>query len=1226
MSLYLHFSSSFENLAHKLADTIRTSSERDPFATQTVIVPNQSVKLWLQLQIAKKNGVTANIDFHYFEVGLWNLIQQLDHFMNPDKRTGTRLLDEKQLTLLIMHCLQDSTQSRDDNSTIFQSYIVDEHGINNRKIWQLATRLAKLLGHYEYHRSQWLWDWQKNNRISESDSSRQSLIELEHAERKLYYDIFGADGIRAQIKNATEIDHLLIAEYAARIFSYKKLIRTPREHVPVQVFGMTRLTPRDVNCLFQISHCFNLHMYQYSVCCEFWEDIPTRSQQRKLRALEFERIRKLRLPMSDNELRPNIKTDFLENPLLQAWGHAGRETLVLFSEFEERFQNQVNCEGEWLAEESADKGNNSVLHELQHNIRHRLLKNTRVKPDKSLQIIACPSIYREVEMVYHTIIHNMETNPELKLTDIAVMVTNLKEYKPAIDYVFSGSGQVPYNLNDGNAAVESIYGQAMISMLTLALGDFTRKELFNLIFNPCFLAGINATRLDAVQWLEWTDSLGIFRNFETEYQTDTQPFSWTHGLTRLRFGRIMTDEIEFNDKTFPDFKGIVPYSDMESSNQDSVGKFSFIIESLFKHLIPLKSANLNLSQWRQNIQKLDGKFIDIPVERSNELVIRKKLLEFFQDSIIFDQLNLETNTLSLQLLIEIIKSGLVTIPSRKGTILSHGISIFALRPMRPIPFRLVYILGMKEGEFPGARDESMLDLRRFFHPRPGDVDLTDANRYTFLETLMSAQEKLYISYVSRDLKKEEDFYPCSVLKQLIHYLDNHVLTSEQPVIDLPLKGNSGHYLDTSNPDNDYSDVYETYSRTEKLQALSGILNRIESSDGNDCKSAENISFDDFRNRVVEQLNRTLPSFEFHPVHQEELPKRQSISLRDLAKFLENPIEAGLHFHLTLFNDRHETKELEENEPFFSSYPRDWVFEIDVLETFIRQYSGNEIDIENKDVYLDNLHTHWQQCSLVPADNFGDLNRRHFAENISERITGSVNVKNSLVDLLDGQTSNGRRLLSHVTLGNVDSVQKSDLRLSAFVFDIVNPEREQSQTIELIGSLPFVWQNLNDGCLNACLKLTAKSEIKQNKPSWHILEPYLFFITLNAAGKIPEGTEFTVFLSHKKGIFPKSYTAGSIENAKQWLAQLVSSFLGKDRFDLLPYSIITSIRDNDLTPWKNNNPATNELQKRYQEQISAAIETTSDKDYHPPEILNLINPVVPEDAFTKVRDRLGPILG
>ena len=63
----------------------------------------------------------------------------------------------------------------------------------------------------------------------------------------------------------------------------------------------------------------------------------------------------------------------------------------------------------------------------------------------------------------------------------------------------------------------------------------------------------------------------------------------------------------------------------------------------------------------------------------------------------------------------------------------------SLLPMRAVPFRAVFVLGLGEGEFPAREREDPLDLRRARRV-PGDVSPAERDRYLFLEALLSARE------------------------------------------------------------------------------------------------------------------------------------------------------------------------------------------------------------------------------------------------------------------------------------------------------------------------------------------------------------------------------------------------------------------------------------------------------------------------------------------------------
>ena len=74
------------------------------------------------------------------------------------------------------------------------------------------------------------------------------------------------------------------------------------------------------------------------------------------------------------------------------------------------------------------------------------------------------------------------------------------------------------------------------------------------------------------------------------------------------------------------------------------------------------------------------------------------------------------------------------------------VSFCTLLPMRSIPFRVVCLLGMNDGDYPRRQTGNSLDLMQY-HRQKGDRSRHDDDRYLFLEALLAAQDYFYISYV-----------------------------------------------------------------------------------------------------------------------------------------------------------------------------------------------------------------------------------------------------------------------------------------------------------------------------------------------------------------------------------------------------------------------------------------------------------------------------------------------
>ena len=86
--------------------------------------------------------------------------------------------------------------------------------------------------------------------------------------------------------------------------------------------------------------------------------------------------------------------------------------------------------------------------------------------------------------------------------------------------------------------------------------------------------------------------------------------------------------------------------------------------------------------------------------------------------------------------------------------------------MRSLPFKVICLLGLNDGDFPRNTKAAVFDLIAK-HPAKGDRARRDDDRYLFLEALISAREILYLSYIGRDIRKDEELAPSSLLGELI---------------------------------------------------------------------------------------------------------------------------------------------------------------------------------------------------------------------------------------------------------------------------------------------------------------------------------------------------------------------------------------------------------------------------------------------------------------------------
>jgi exodeoxyribonuclease V gamma subunit len=105
-------------------------------------------------------------------------------------------------------------------------------------------------------------------------------------------------------------------------------------------------------------------------------------------------------------------------------------------------------------------------------------------------------------------------------------------------------------------------------------------------------------------------------------------------------------------------------------------------------------------------------------------------------------------------------------PRASGHRAPEGVTVASFVPMRALPFRVVFLVGLDERVFPSTEGPDALDLRAAGVGREGDVTPRQRDEYMFLETLLSARERLYLSYVARDEITGDGRDPSSVVLTL----------------------------------------------------------------------------------------------------------------------------------------------------------------------------------------------------------------------------------------------------------------------------------------------------------------------------------------------------------------------------------------------------------------------------------------------------------------------------
>lgn len=101
-------------------------------------------------------------------------------------------------------------------------------------------------------------------------------------------------------------------------------------------------------------------------------------------------------------------------------------------------------------------------------------------------------------------------------------------------------------------------------------------------------------------------------------------------------------------------------------------------------------------------------------------------------------------------------------------------------PMRAVPFRYIFILGLKDTDFPRTDTYpsfNLLSLKPLL--RCNDRARASDDRFIFLESFLSAKDGLYLSYVGRSVNDKSELNPSAVITELYDYLSDSFYVTEE---------------------------------------------------------------------------------------------------------------------------------------------------------------------------------------------------------------------------------------------------------------------------------------------------------------------------------------------------------------------------------------------------------------------------------------------------------------
>ncbi len=1096
------------------------------FYKPTIVIQNKELRTYLERFFLKKVGISINIEFDFLESVIIKLVREI----KKDKKRYIFLGSNKNKSEYedIIFSILKKYIGIEDSLSIIERYIGSGE---NTRLYLAAKKLAMFFRDYEFQRVDMIESWRKGERYSFENSQLHmaSIDEIERLERFIYQKILEIieenDNLTTLMNYISDIDN----EDKYRPDISKKI---------VYFFGFSEISQEHYNILLKISRFYKIKFFHIDL---FNPTFPVRY-------------------MKDGTIcQP-------ENRLLKSLAMVNIKNTTLFLEREsKRSEAALKPTISFERAEPKELHERTLLAYLKNSINGYKIEE-KIAQDKSLQIFNSPTVEREVETVFNSIIYNLSADDRLKQSDVAIFVSDMEQYGTAIKAVFDrewlGNSNflerprerrfrkiLTYN-NLSLSGVDTLFGDALITILGIDR-DTIFDDIAKLFQNRFFLKCNNLKQREAKVLIGVLRELKSIEGFD--FSDRDSPYSIVYGIERVALSKILP--IPPYSKIDGETK-IIPY-DM-GFERDAIEKSIPLLYEVLKYVWDLREdrASFKLIEWCEKFREFIDKFFNIKDKniKDREIIRESSLcIEVIKNlksigrrgSSLNDKL---TPPFTLKEAVEFLKDLLsnISIEESVGGSRAEGITISTLDNFRSIPKKIVYLIGLNDNLFPKKNIDNILDIRTLDRSE-NDVMPIDKSKNLFMELLLSVEERLYLSYCGDDIVKEKKLYHSSVLHNLKQYIEENLLPygengkrSRFREIRIPLKGYDELYFDSKDRRREsyvsITDLFNNYSYMDYM--VFKIMSRGESP----LVKKNQTKKDDIN------LNET---------------DERSITIADLKRLIRYPIETKFSKLFNIFEEREHEKI--DFRPIYVDRLTNWEIVHPFISEYISKYFGmkrasdkNSLDEDkNFDLseFIENNFDRYFKYSLLTAKTPAtkpllEISREELAKSFS-----------TYAGVIEPLKERYRNFISYSAVEFTDSTdEKRDniFRMKPIEFKL---KKDDSKTLNigLTGRYNLsLFQDKESG-IYEILVLSTSGEPKREEQyiTHHILEPLLFFFSaLVTIDGFQEKIVTTII--YKDGVVKRLEFSAVRDEAEKFLNNLIYYMFDDKNFDSVDFDMVNKL--------------------------------------------------------------------
>jgi len=743
-----------ETLAHEFASLLR-ADPGDVFSPEVVVVPARGVERWLAQQLSHSLGSMVGDDGVCAGLQIMAPQSLISLLLGRDRN------DPWQPDLLVwptLEAIDDLAGSSHFDALTHHLGTGPEITDNPRAEWErkarqsrryaVARRIAGLFASYSRERPQLLADWEAGSATDgqgkplPADFAWQPILWRRTVELVL--------GRGEVTESVIDRHRRVLSELSSGAIE----LNLPQR---LSFFGYTRLAASELELLFALGTCREVHLWLPHPSPQLWTDLEGESS--------------LGARADDHSAQT------AKHPLIATLGRDIREL------------QEVLTAGDLTVHEPSTSATSGThrLGLLQADVRANRVPNgirTTTADDFSIQVHACHGRARQVEVLREVLTWLLaEGEGGLQPRDILVMCPDIEQFAPLIQATF-GLSLIPA---PGKRAVMHHPGQQLRVQLAdralgatnplidlahrvvrLVAGRMTVSEVLDLASHEAVRARFGFDEDSLARVDRWVTGSGVRWGYDAGHRReyglgDIDANTWTRGMDRIALGVAVASDTDCPSAAR------VPIDDIGSRDIDVVGRFLELVERLKVAADTVRGRNqpdgrltggtLSASEWMRWMRDTIDALADTPRDQ------RWQFVQLTRDLAAIGETAGDQTTLRLNDIRVLLEQRWGARPSR-ANFRTGAVTVCTMVPMRSVPHKAVVVLGVDDGVYPRSPVVDGDDVLAR-SPMVGERDARSEDRQLLLDAVMAASERFVAIYSGFDERNGSRRPPAVPMQELI---------------------------------------------------------------------------------------------------------------------------------------------------------------------------------------------------------------------------------------------------------------------------------------------------------------------------------------------------------------------------------------------------------------------------------------------------------------------------